>query len=179
MSTNKEFRINIKDRGIIQEKLTEYLKALERVHSELESREKIILLTDPQIQKVDETKLLQEEVHKLKDRLEFESTRTDNLEYRINIAKFIDRIGKIEEFAAKVFSDISNIKHVSYYPTEDGLEIIIIHDFDNRIEALDITQKCLFQMEDAFTEIYFEPTILHISEVDSELLRDVKTILQR
>ena len=56
--------------------------------------------------------------------------------------------------------------------------MIVVHDMDDRIEALNQIQKRFFQVEDAFAGIYFEQIVLHISQIDPELLKKTETIIQ-
>lgn len=105
-------------------------------------------------------------------------SRMDSLEFTSNTV-INNKIDKIEEFTNKIFSKINIIKDILYRPAPSGLILIVIHDSDDLSEVLDDTQKGIFQLEEAFPTIYFEPWILHISEVTNEHLNQSHSILER
>ena len=122
---------------------------------------------------------LEDEVHLLKDQHFALESRVDSLEFKSNISPIQDKIGRIEDFTNKIFSEIPIITNVSYRPSSSGLTIIVIHNSDDVSNAIDQIQKGISKLEEAFPNIYFEPWVLHITEVRNEHLQQSKTIFQR
>ena len=85
----------------------------------------------------------------------------------------------ILQYISKSYSDIKGLKTVAFVPTGEGINIIIIHDMDDRVDALTQLQKRFFQVENAFSGIYFEQIVLHISQVDPLILKNAEVILQK
>ncbi|MCE9616813.1 MAG: hypothetical protein K8Q88_00405 [Nitrosarchaeum sp.] len=122
---------------------------------------------------------LEEEVHLMSDRQLALESRVESLEFKSNIASIQDKITKIEDFTNKVFSDIPIIVNASYRPSSSGLIILLIHNSDDVSSAIDQIQKGIFKLEEAFPNIYFEPWVLHVTEVQNQHLKQSKTIFQR
>ncbi|NIP62003.1 MAG: hypothetical protein GWN01_08985 [Nitrosopumilaceae archaeon] len=122
---------------------------------------------------------LENAVHSLEDRQTMLESRLDSLEFQNNIMPLKDKIEKVESFIEKLFNENENITNVSYSPSKEGLTIKIIHNFEDTIDAIKETQKYISKLEEAFPGIYFEPWILHTSEVRPEHLEKSKTLIQR
>jgi len=140
---------------------------------------KILTFVEDTSAKTPSLSTLSERVHKVEDRLDLTDSKIEDLEFQINISKFRERIDKVEDFVSKLFAVVNKIRNVSYQPTEEGLRIIVIHEFEDRIEVIEQTEKIFRQIEDTFPEIHFEPIILHLDEFESDSLKKTRTILQR
>jgi len=156
--------------------LTDFIsKYREIAHVQLEERKETGTLFSPSF----ETTALQGQIHKLEDRQDLTEARVDQLEFQTNVMPFKDKLDKITDFVVKTFSDLGWIRNISYHPIGHGLRLLFIHELDNRIEALNQIQKRFFQIEDAFSGIYFEHVVLHISQLEPEILKNIKTVLQK
>lgn len=122
---------------------------------------------------------LDERVHKIEDWQEDVESRLEDVSFKVNITPLKDKIDRVENYITKTFSDISYIKHISYSPITDGLGVMIVHESDDKVEALNQIEKRLSTLEEAFPDIYFEPWVLHISEINAEHLKNMKTVMQK
>lgn len=120
-----------------------------------------------------------DEVHTIKDRQLALESRVDSLEFKTNISPIQNKIDKIEEFTKRVFFDIPIIVNISYKPSSSGLILLAIHNSDNISNAIDQIHKGISKLEDAFPTVYFEPWVLHITEVQNQHIQNAKTIFQR
>ena len=119
---------------------------------------------------------LEKTVKELKDKCMVLESRVESLEFQNNISPIKNKIDKIEEFLATVFGEVLNITRLYYTPTSDGLTLIIIHTFDKTSEALPEIRKCIFRLKQVYPEIFFEPWVLHTSEIKAEHLYGSKNV---
>ena len=128
-------------------------------------------------QKLEES--TKKDVHTLQDKFQVLESRMNRLEFQIFFEANKEKIIKIEEFVKNNFQSIAEIINVFYRPIKKGVSLILIHNFDNDVIATHKIHDELFKIEDAFPGIYFEPRIIHESELRPEFIKNSKLIYSK
>lgn len=103
---------------------------------------------------------------------------TSNFVVSADISKYKVNIKAIEKVISTSFSSISNIQKVSYIPQKEGWKLIIIHNLEDKAEALNQIEEKILEIEQILPNMDFEPWILHLSEVEPHHTIGAKTILE-
>lgn len=122
-------------------------------------------------------KLSMEQIEDWKESIE---RRLKHLEYRIKeleAKRIASKIKGIEDSIKNTFLDMDNLKLLAYEIIDDAIRLIIVHNNDDKVKALNDANERLSKLEDKYQYIYFEPWIYHISEFD--IKRDIKVIIKR
>ena len=98
-----------------------------------------------------------------------------DLEYKLNIST----PDKIINSIRKIFSKIPIIESVYSRSTQSGFILVTIYNEGNISDALKQIQQGFIKLEDEFPNTYFEPWILHLTEVQNEHLLQSTMIFKR
>jgi len=106
-----------------------------------------------------------EDVHDLGDWRISVNKRLEEFDFRINAKLLGERFPKIMEYSKRLYGQLGYIKSIFLNPIDEGLKITIIHSNDDRIQAINQSEKIFEEIEDAFPDLNIEFMVLHKSEI--------------
>ena len=106
-----------------------------------------------------------------------QKTLFEYLEFRLNSLPFEKVLDGILDHVTEAFKELNFVKEVHYAPLENGtFELTVIHDLQNRADAMELNYDKLLSVESAFSDIDFKMVLLHKSDVQPGRLMGTKPI---
>ena len=125
----------------------------------------------------EEVKVLRKKILILEERISMQKTLFEYLEFRLNSLPFEKVLDGILDHVTETFKELNFVKEVHYAPLENGtFELTVIHDLQNRADAMELNYDKLLSVESAFSDIDFKMVLLHKSDVQPDRLRGTKPI---
>ncbi|GIU72362.1 MAG: hypothetical protein KatS3mg003_1841 [Candidatus Nitrosocaldaceae archaeon] len=119
-----------------------------------------------------------QKIRHLEEKLRYIEVRLEELEFNRDTKKIENGdITRIEKYIYKLFVSTPFIKHVGFYPTQEGLQLFIIYDTDDEAAGFEIITKKILKLEEAFPGIYFEPLILRQKSFDKKIYNNVRWVI--
>ena len=116
-------------------------------------------------------KTLAKKIRVLERKISIQGSLIDELEFKANLTPHEEKIDEILNCASGMFKGMDFVTKLYYIPLDDGtLEMIIIHNLDDRVKALELTQEKIIGIENVFPSTPFQMLLLHVSEVQPEHL---------
>ena len=140
-------------------------KNIDKILSHIQSYETPETFKDSQERQIDLLNRRQHEIERRVSALEYESNMRNPIE--------------IEALAKKIFAEMPAIKSVYARPTQSGFVLITIHNSETISNVIEQIQPGFAKLEDEFPDMYFEPRIIHSSDVQEEYLQQSKMIFKR
>ena len=123
---------------------------------------------------------LAKKIRALEARTSIHGSLIDELEFKVNLTPHEEKIDKVLNCAREAFKNLDFVTSLHYIPLENGtLRMIIIHELDDRVKALDLTQDKQMDVERAFKSMSFQMLLLHVSEVRPDHLLGTKQIIPK
>ncbi|MCY4490560.1 MAG: hypothetical protein OXC46_03735 [Thaumarchaeota archaeon] len=122
-------------------------------------------------------KTLAKKIRVLETKISIQGSLIGELEFKANLTPHDEKIDEILNYTSGMFKGMDFVTGLYYIPLDDGtLYMIIIHNLDDRVKALELIQEKLIAMEDVFARTSFQLLLLHVSEVQPVHLLGAKQI---
>ncbi len=127
----------------------------------------------------EDVKTLTKKLHVLESKVTSHDSLIEELEFRTNSIPFEKNLDDMVSYIQKDFEELEFVTGVHYVPLEGGtFQLIVIHNMENRVKALQLIRKKFLDIENAFSDVDFQQVLLHRNEVQPDHLMGTKPIFQ-
>ena len=128
----------------------------------------------------EDIKTLDIELRRLKTEVSMHRAIIDELGFRINSTPFEGHLDEILNYVIKAFKELDFATEIHYAPLENGIfELTVIHAMEDKVNALESIYKKFLRVENAFSDVRFEMTLLHTDEIQPDHLMGTKSVFQK